>query len=161
MHESSYLEMALNIGRYFHRLPPKSTIVDIGSMNVNGSYKALIEPPFKYIGVDLAPGSNVDRVMVSEFDTGLPDLFASGVISGQCLEHCSNPFTLVKEIFRICSRGAYVLLSAPWVWPIHRYPLDCWRFLPDGMRILIEAAGGEFIKSYLNDQDCWGIGQSI
>jgi len=61
MHETSYLEMTLNISRYFHKLPPKSPIVDIGSLDVNGSYKPLIEPPFKYIGVDLSPGSNVDQ----------------------------------------------------------------------------------------------------
>jgi len=160
MHQSSYLEMALNIGRYFHRLPPKSTIIDIGSMDINGSYKALIEPPFKYIGVDLAPGNNVDRVMTSEFNTGLPDSFAAGAISGQCLEHCRNPFTLVKEIFRICRRGGYVLLTAPWTFQIHRYPVDCWRILPDGMETLIEYAGGIFVKSYTIDSDCWGIGQS-
>jgi len=28
------------------------------------------------------------------------------------------------------------------------------------MRILIEAAGGIFVESYLNDQDCWGIGRA-
>ena len=160
MHETSYLEMSSNVGLYLKDLPPESIVVDVGSLDVNGSYKALIDPPFRYVGVDLSPGPNVDQVMVSEFDSGLPADHAAAVISGQCLEHCTNPFLLVKEMFRICKPGGFILLTAPWAWPIHRYPLDCWRFLPDGIRILIESAGGIFVESYLNDQDCWGIGRA-
>lgn len=158
MHETSYLEMTSNISRYFHVLAPGKRVVDIGSLDVNGSYRPLIDPPFKYVGVDLTLGPNVDHVMSSEFSTGLPAGFASAVISGQCLEHCTNPFLLVSEMFWICEPGGPVLICAPWVWPIHRYPIDCWRFLPDGMKTLIEAAGGKFVKAYINDQDCWGIG---
>jgi len=160
MHPSSYLEMDRNIKRYLFSLPPKSLIVDIGSMNVNGTYRPLVEPFFKYLGVDLEPGSNVDKVMVSEFNTGLPDSYASAVISGQCLEHCKNPFLLVQEIFRIVKKNSFVLLTAPWLFQIHRFPLDCWRILPDGMKVLIDCAGGKFIKSYIIERDCWGIGKS-
>ena len=160
MHQTSYLEMSSNVHQYLRYLPEKSIIVDVGSLDINGSYKNLIDPPFEYFGVDLSPGPNVDKVMTSEFDSGLPSAYAAAVISGQCLEHCTNPFSLVKEIFRICEPGGFVLITAPWVWPIHRYPLDCWRFLPDGMKILIESAGGKFVDSYLYDQDCWGIGQA-
>ena len=159
MHDSSYLEMSLNVDRYLYGHSQKNIIADIGSLDVNGSYKNLICPPFQYFGIDLVAGPNVDHIMLSEFNSGLPDSYAASVICGQCLEHSSNPFLMVNEIFRICAPGGYVLLCAPWMWPMHRYPVDCWRFLPDGMRVLIESAGGLFVKSYVNDQDCWGIGR--
>lgn len=160
MHNSSYLEMGKNIKRYLSDLPPESIIFDIGSLDVNGSYKKLVDPPFRYVGMDIVPGKNVDRVMTSEFNTGLPDSHASAVISGQCLEHCEFPYLLVKEMFRICAPGGYVFITAPFAWPIHHYPKDYWRFLPDGMEALIKAAGGTTVRTYLYDQDCWGIGRS-
>lgn len=161
MHPSSYIEMKTNIDRYIAKLPPRSTIYDIGSMDVNGTYKPLVEPEWKYVGVDIEAGDNVDIIMVSDFDTGLPDGCADAVISGQCLEHCKNPFKLVNEMFRIAKKDAYVILTAPWTFPIHRYPIDCWRILPDGMRLLIEDAGGKCIGSYISSQDCWGIGKAV
>ncbi len=159
MHNSSYLEMGLNIKRYLRGLPPKSIVADIGSQDFNGSYRDLFKPPLKYLGIDLVSGKNVDRVMNSEFDTGLPDSFAAAVISGQCLEHTPQPGLLVNEMFRICAPGGCVLICAPFAFPIHRYPKDYWRFCPDGLEALIEAAGGTVLRSYLYDQDCWGIGQ--
>jgi hypothetical protein len=54
-----------------------------------------------------------------------------------------------------------VFITAPWSWEIHRYPVDCWRILPDGMRELIEQGGGDFVESYIVDRDTWGIGRAI
>jgi SAM-dependent methyltransferase len=170
MHTSSYEEMRNNIDKYFGKASGEVTgpfggegvVVDVGSMDVMDipcSYRTLFEPRFRYIGVDIEPGRNVDLVMPSEFNTGLPDRFADVVISGQCLEHCRNPFRLVKEMFRIAN--GYVFITAPWSWEIHRYPVDCWRILPDGMKELIEQGGGDFAESYIVDRDTWGIGRAI
>lgn len=161
MHNSSYTEMEVNISKYLYGLPDKSIVCDIGSYDVNGNYRAIIEPKFQYMGIDLKAGPNVDVVMKSEYDTGLPESHADAVISGQCLEHCKNPFKLVAEMFRIVKRNGIVIMVAPFVFNQHRYPVDCWRFLPDGMTALVEASGGKTITAYLNGKDCWGIGQKI
>lgn len=160
MHKSSYDEMARNVNRYLFSLSDGATVVDIGSLDVNGAYRNLIEPRFKYIGVDIEAGPNVDHVMTSEFNTGLPLHYADAVISGQTLEHCRNPFLLTREIFRIIKPGSFALLTAPWLFQIHRYPLDCWRILPDGMKILIEQSGGSCLAAYIVLTDCWGVGQA-
>jgi len=159
MHSSSYTEMSLNVPKYLFCLPDKSIVCDVGSYDVNGSYRAIIEPKFQYVGIDLKAGPNVDVIMKSEYDTGLPENHADAVISGQCLEHCKNPFKLVAEMFRIVKRGRLVMIVAPFIFNPHRYPVDCWRFLPDGMTVLIETAGAKVINTYINAKDCWGIGQ--
>ena len=81
------------------------------------------------------------------------------VISGQCLEHVENPFRLVAEMARVLKPGGLMLLTAPWQHPIHRYPLDCWRILPDGMRALLADAGLKPLDTYTIENDCWGIGK--
>ena len=174
MHDLSHSEMAANIQLYFKNIPEGGRVVDIGSQNINGTYRNLIVPRWEYTGVDLAEGRNVDHVMPSEFDLNLQESFFDAVICGQVLEHCRDPFRLMREIVKIVKPGAPVLIVAPCEgWGEHRWPYDCWRFFPDGMRVLLEHAGAEcivdpYIKGYLpgsvpadqiNGTDCWGIGK--
>lgn len=170
MHKSSFDEMERVKVRFLSGV--SGTIVDIGSKDFNGNYKSLF-PNMKYIGLDQEYGPNVDKLMKSDFDTGLEPFSADLVISGQTLEHCRNPFRLVAEMYRICKTGAYCIIIAPSVFNEHRYPIDCWRFLPDGMDELLKNAGFEVVKSYVTKtkydnpiktfihrhfKDCWGIG---
>lgn len=157
MHSSSYQEMQALISGLYGGGPQYGRVVDIGSQDVNGSYRELFKDNWEYVGVDAVPGRNVDTVMVTEFDTGLPDYYANLVISGQCLEHCSNPFKLVEEMYRICTHNSRCIIIAPFIWKEHKYPIDCWRFLPDGMNCLFKNAGFQSIKSYIKDADCIGI----
>jgi hypothetical protein len=150
-------EMSKNIERYLSHLPYGATVLDVGSMDVNGSYRGLFEPYFNYVGADIAPGKSVNIVMPSEYSTGLPGRSVDVVVSGQCLEHVRDPFALTEEMFRVAKDT--VMITAPWKWVIHRHPLDCWRILPDGMRALIERYG-ECLDSYIVEYDTWGIGKA-
>jgi SAM-dependent methyltransferase len=158
MHTSSYTGMRQLIGTYVTTLPKGAKVLDVGSADVNGSYRPLFKGlPCTYIGADLAAGSGVDLVMPSEYSFGLPDASIHAVISGQCLEHCRNPFKLVAEMYRVCVPGAWCLLVAPWSWKEHKHPWDCFRFLPDGMRSVMESAGFTVLKTCITGLDCWGI----
>lgn len=44
-------------------------------------------------------------------------------------------------------------LIAPSSGPEHRYPVDCWRFYPDGLRALARYAGLEPIECYAQWDD--------
>ena len=59
------------------------SVVDIGSYDVNGSYRPLFaQPGWRYTGVDLEAGPGVDVVLSSPyrlpFATGSVDLVVSG-----------------------------------------------------------------------------------
>jgi len=153
--------MKLNISKYL--APCK--ILDVGSMNIRkkGCYKDILPAGYDYMGVDLAAGANVDVVLEDDPYT-FP--FAKGsfdaVISGQCFEHVKNPFKLIEECSRVLRYGGYFLGVAPSKWPMHRYPIDCWRFLPDGWESLFEHSGLFKVETYLygeepGHEDCWGI----
>lgn len=156
MHKNSYEIMARYRVEHFHE--SGKTVVDIGAQDINGSYRPLF-PDCIYIGIDAAAGNGVDRLMVSEFNTGMDPDFVDLVISGQCLEHCTNPFRLVAEMYRICKPGGKCLIIAPFIFKEHRYPVDCWRFLPDGMDCLFADAGFKKIESKIIGNDCVGFAE--
>ena len=81
MHNSSYQHMQRLVSTY---LSPGSVlkVVDIGSFDVNGSYRTLFtDPGWQYTGVDLEAGPGVDVVLASPyrlpFATGSVDVVVS------------------------------------------------------------------------------------
>ena len=160
MHNSSFEEMKKFVEKYLDT-KKNLKIIDIGSMDVNGTYKDLFNcENWEYIGLDLEEGRNVDLVADSLYSWGGEDESFDVVISGQCLEHVKNTHLWIKEVARIVKKGGIVCIIAPWSFTEHRFPVDCWRILPDGMRFLLEEiAGLEVIDVYHNAplMDCIGI----
>lgn len=123
------------------------SIMDLGSYDVNGSYRTLFKQPgWRYFGVDLSDGPGVDIVLVSPYRipvaTGSVDL----VISGQAFEHVKFFWQTWLEMLRVARPGALLFLIAPSRGPEHKYPQDCWRFYPDGFRALAELGGCEMLE---------------
>jgi len=160
--------MKVNLDKYCSDLYDTDIVVaDIGSMNINGSYRELVPERWTYLGVDREAGRGVDVVMTGEYNIPMEDNSVDLVVSGQCLEHVNNPFKLVTEAARILKPGGLMLLVAPFIFIEHGYPVDCFRFLPDGMKAIMVEAGIEPIHAYRNlahkrrhlqQEDCWGIG---
>ena len=106
----------------------RKTVLEVGSCFVNGSVKPQIVAmgPARYVGVDLAPGPNVDVVCAAE---NLPDEFqADLVVSCEMLEHAEN----WKDAFRrMCALAweTLVLTCRGPGFPKHNVP-DWWRFVP-------------------------------
>ncbi len=151
MHLSSYNNMQRFVSRYLREMEGKAlTIADIGSQDVNGSYKPLFQhPSWRYIGVDMIAGANVDVVLQhsyrwAELETNYFDV----VVSGQALEHIEYFWLAMLEIHRILKPGGLCCLIAPSGGPEHRYPVDCWRFYPDGFRALARYADLEELEVY-------------
>ena len=70
-----------------NRFPGKFTncsVLDIGSLDVNGNNRYLFTN-YKYVGVDIGPGKNVD--VVSRGHEYKSDTLFDIVISSECFEH--------------------------------------------------------------------------
>jgi SAM-dependent methyltransferase len=122
---------------------PGGRCLDVGSLDVNGSYRALVERErgWSYTGLDVRAGPNVD--VVSEqpyrypFEAGTFDV----VMSGSTMEHVERPWEWVLELAWLLRPGGLLAIVTHWQFPVHRYPVDCWRILPDGMRVLFDLTG--------------------
>lgn len=141
MHDQSMRIMNRLARQHLDVLEGARRVLDVGSMDINGTYRDLFSTWSLYVGLDMEAGPNVNHVCPTlPWDLSGHELF-DAVISGQCLEHVERPWLLVPEMARHLRPGGRLVLIAPFVIHEHRYPIDAWRFLPDGMRVLVEDAG--------------------
>jgi SAM-dependent methyltransferase len=141
MHASSIRHVRDLLQRY----QVAGTVVDIGSADINGSYRPLFAG-CRYLGVDMAPGAGVDIVAASPYRYPIASGSADLVISGQAFEHMEFFWLAWLEMCRIARRGGLIFLLAPSRGAEHRHPVDCWRFYPDGFRALAKWAGVELVE---------------
>lgn len=160
MHPSSMNLMSNFVNTYLSKTKLLS-ILDVGSMSVSGgSYDILFKNQgWIYKGVDIAKGKNVDIISPDPYNWPILNDSYDVVISGQCMEHVEAPWLWVKEIERVCKPGGLICIIAPWNFVVHRYPVDCWRILPDGMEyILTKHCKFKKIECAIKEKDCYFIG---
>jgi len=139
MHKSSFQKMLAFRKKYLAgREQEPLRILDVGSQDVNGTYRPIFdEPRWTYHGLDMVPGANVDIVLSSPYDwRKLKDGSYDVIVSGQALEHVEFFWITVLELSRVLKEGGVCCVIAPSGGPEHRYPVDCWRYYPDGFRAL-------------------------
>lgn len=138
MHPSSYTTMEIELNKL--DLPAGASVLDVGSLDVNGTYRPLVEAKnWQYVGVDVREGPNVDLV-VTPATLSTAGVF-DAVISGSTMEHVFDLREWVDELSRLLKPAACLLIYTHHRWREHRYPVDCWRILPDGMRWLFDQTG--------------------
>lgn len=84
-------------------------VVDIGSLDINGNNKIHFDHPFYYIGVDLAPGENVDVVCPGHlYNSGF--LFDT-VISSECFEHDMYYARTLQNMIKLLRPGGLMVFT--------------------------------------------------
>lgn len=146
MHVSSYEHMQRLVSKYLDRDRALDAL-DIGSYDVNGSYRTLFDSPkWRYTGVDLEKGPGVDVVLTSPYRFPFASRSKDVIVSGQAFEHVEYFWMSWLEMIRVLKPGGLIFLIAPSRGPEHRYPQDCWRFYPDGYRALAKFGRCELVE---------------
>ncbi|KQS56095.1 hypothetical protein ASG17_08645 [Brevundimonas sp. Leaf363] len=132
------------------------TVLDIGAADVNGSYRTIFsDPRFDYVGADLEAGPNISIVLDDPYVLPLADQSMDIVLSGQMLEHCEFFWLAFAEMVRVLKPGGFIFLIAPSAGPIHRYPVDCYRFYPDAYAALAKYAGCALVDVWRDERPAW------
>ena len=164
MHLSSLTHMKQFRDKYLsERTEQKLNILDLGSTEMGACYRPIFqEPAWNYVGVDLSPGPNVDVVLRRPYDwREITGASVDLLISGQVLEHVEFFWITALEISRVLRPGGLACLIAPSSGPEHRYPLDCWRFYPDGMRAFAKFARLECLEVRTHWEDTGDPGSDV
>ena len=153
MHASSMENMQRCIEWFAGDRPLK--VVDLGAMNVNGSYQELLPSNADYVGVDLEEGPGVDVVLTDVYHLPFEDNSIDIVMSGQMLEHCGHFWRVFTEVSRVLKPEGLAFMIAPSSGPVHRYPVDCYRFYPDSYQALAEWSGLRLVQCWTDERGPW------
>jgi SAM-dependent methyltransferase len=79
------------------------------------------------------------------------------IILSDVLEHIAEPKILIHEMERILKPGGVVLLSVPFLYPIHEAPHDYYRYTEFALRMLLKQARFEIllIEAYGGSLEIW------
>jgi SAM-dependent methyltransferase len=144
------------IEKYLHN--EKIKVIDIGSMDVElcGNYRQLFEGRNeKYIGIDLSEGLNVDVVLEDPYKLPYKNNSIDCVISGNTFEHIEYPWSMFEEIKRVLKKDGLVCIIAPSHGKEHKYPVDCYRYFPDGFRALAKYVDLEVLECFYDERGHW------
>lgn len=137
------------------------TVLDVGARIVDGqklSYATLFpNSAFTYVGMDVEAGANVNVVVAHPYDWA--ELKANSfdvVISGQALEHVPYFWDVFQEMARVLKPGGSLVVIVPSKGAVHRYPVDCYRFHPDGLMALAHRYGLRTTSVVVDEGSYWG-----
>lgn len=102
-------QFCLNVKEKYKKYFSKCLVVDIGSLDINGNNRGLFEDCL-YLGVDVAPGKNVDFVCKGH-ELSLPNESVDVVVSTECFEHDRFYKKTLLNIFRILKPGGLLFFS--------------------------------------------------
>lgn len=139
MHREAWDAMTGLLARFERR---DADVLDVGSYDVNGTYRPMVEGHgWRYTGLDQAAGPNVDVVTADPYGFPFADDRFDLVMSGSTMEHVEAIWRWVPELVRVLKPGGMLAIVTHWQFPEHRYPVDCWRIMPDGMKYLFDLTG--------------------
>jgi SAM-dependent methyltransferase len=98
----------------------------------------------EHIGVEHAGSPHAldaADIIADAYDIPLPDASVDTVLLAEVLEHLEEPVRGLREAHRLLAPGGNIILTAPFLWPMHEEPRDFYRYSPFGLRHLLESAG--------------------
>lgn len=115
------------------------------------------------VGLDMQVGPGVDIVDDLEDPIFLLDEPFAHVECMSVLEHCRRPWLMAANLEKMLEPGGTIFITVPFIWRVHGYPDDYWRFTESGVRSLFTviewtdvAYSGRGLTSANNIPSCRG-----
>jgi SAM-dependent methyltransferase len=119
---------------------PPQPVVEIGSFYPAGyGERSDLRPVFaprEFIGCDVREGPGVDRLEDAQA-LGFPDGAVGTILMFELLEHLPRPHQAVAEARRVLAPDGLLVLSVPFDFRLHAFPIDYWRFTASGIALLL------------------------
>ena len=121
-------------------------VLDVGSAIVDptqhSNRDAMTNPRWRLTGLDIEPGLNVDVVVTDPYDWREVESGSIDVVTcSEVFEHAEYFWVTIHEIARVLRPNGLAFITSPSAGPLHRYPVDCWRFYDDGLPAVARYGG--------------------
>jgi predicted SAM-dependent methyltransferase len=117
---------------------PFPRVLELGSLNVNGTIRPAFVGTDEYVGLDQRPGDGVDLVMnahdVEPWTRGRFDC----VVASSFFEHDDRFWETLQAVRRVLRPGGWFVLTVPnHEWGYHPEPKDYYRYTDDAIREIL------------------------
>ena len=141
------------LGEQYALLPAKSKILLVGSggeiaehLNRIASKKNFI---LKSIDIDEKQKPDIiGDICIYDFNNKKYDV----VILAEVLEHTHSPQNAINNIYSALKNGGKLIITVPFIFPIHDKPYDYFRFTRYGLELLLE----KFNSIMITEKNNWG-----
>ncbi|TDR94727.1 class I SAM-dependent methyltransferase [Enterovirga rhinocerotis] len=121
-------------------------ILDVGSAIVDptqhSNRDAMTNPRWTPTGLDIEPGLNVDVAVADPYDWREVQSASIDVVTcSEVFEHAEYFWVTIHEIARVLKPNGLAFITSPSSGPLHRFPVDCWRFYDDGLPAVARYGG--------------------
>lgn len=133
------------------------TLLDIGcgTRRYESIFRESVET---YIGLDWP--ETKDRafpdVIGDAMNIPFMDASVDIVLATELMEHLPSPHNFLMEVARVLRKDGTLILSVPFMEPLHEEPRDYYRFTPYSLRLLLEQAGFS-IRKIWNRGGWWSV----
>ena len=111
-------------------------VLELGVGYGGDTCRALVESSgLRYYGTDMNAAKDVDFVANFEraedmavFQSVAP---FSTILILNVLEHTFDPIRILDHARTLVRRGGTLVVVTPAIWPLHNFPFDAWRILPN------------------------------
>jgi SAM-dependent methyltransferase len=108
----------------------------------------------RYYGTDMSHGEGVDYQAdferPEEMAVFQPIVPVGSVLILNVLEHTFDPIRVLDNAATLVRTGGSLVVSTPAVWPLHNYPMDAWRILPNFYEEYAKRRGWRLLERYFD-----------
>lgn len=105
----------------------------------------------KYTGLDIETALVYDSAVAPDFTWNGKVMPFKGnqfecAIGTEVLEHCPEPETVLKEVYRVLKPGGVFFFTVPFLWNLHEVPNDEYRYTPFSLERHLKNCGFKQIE---------------
>lgn len=111
-------------------------VLELGTSYGGTTSRSVVQAAgLRYFGTDLTPGDGVDFAADFEQSEDMarfgPIAPLGSVLILNVLEHTFDPIRILDNAATLIRPGGSMVVLTPAIWPLHNFPMDAWRLLPN------------------------------